>query len=368
MEKRIHAFHMLNDYSGSPKILSLILSGLNKKGYQVDLYTSSRNGGFLSDISGINYHGVSYYFFENKVVTGLLFLIVQTRYFFRVLTLSRNSGAIIYINTILPFGAAIAARLKGLKVIYHIHEYPVRKNIIHKIAIFVFKRCADRAIFVSEYLYKSYLLPEDRKTLVYNSLSPDFIAISHNHHPSLSNTKNIMMACSLKVYKGVRVFIELAGMLPGFSFYLILNANERQAERFFKGMVMPTNLRIICRQNDLHSFYRSAHLIMNLTLPDLCIESFGLTILEAMAYGIPAIVPYTGGITELVDEGFNGHRADPYSTSRLAELIKMIFSDKAKYRQLSLNARLKADGFSYEKMINKVEDEISNCWIERNPG
>ena len=44
--KKIVCFHLLNDYSGSPKVLNLILKGLSMKGYEIDLVTS-RNTGIL---------------------------------------------------------------------------------------------------------------------------------------------------------------------------------------------------------------------------------------------------------------------------------------------------------------------------------
>lgn len=33
---RIICFHLFNDYSGSPKVLKIVLEGLLKKGYQIN--------------------------------------------------------------------------------------------------------------------------------------------------------------------------------------------------------------------------------------------------------------------------------------------------------------------------------------------
>ena len=48
--KKIVCFHLLNDYSGSPKVLNLILKGLSMKGYEIALVTS-RNTGILDELS-----------------------------------------------------------------------------------------------------------------------------------------------------------------------------------------------------------------------------------------------------------------------------------------------------------------------------
>lgn len=37
---KIVCFHLFNDYSGSPKILNVVLRGLLRKGFLVDLVTS----------------------------------------------------------------------------------------------------------------------------------------------------------------------------------------------------------------------------------------------------------------------------------------------------------------------------------------
>ena len=46
--KRIVCFHLLNDYSGSPKVLAMVLEGLLEKGYCVELVTSKH--GVLNDL------------------------------------------------------------------------------------------------------------------------------------------------------------------------------------------------------------------------------------------------------------------------------------------------------------------------------
>ncbi|MBK8444252.1 MAG: hypothetical protein IPL35_12910 [Sphingobacteriales bacterium] len=54
---RLFAFHLLNDRSGSPKVLSQLLKIWTSSGAKnIHLYTSPHQNGFLSDIQGIQYH------------------------------------------------------------------------------------------------------------------------------------------------------------------------------------------------------------------------------------------------------------------------------------------------------------------------
>lgn len=48
---KIVCFHVLNDYSGSPKVLEMVLSGLLSKGYSINLVTSKGNGA-LNNLQG----------------------------------------------------------------------------------------------------------------------------------------------------------------------------------------------------------------------------------------------------------------------------------------------------------------------------
>ena len=53
--KKVICFHLYNDYSGSPRVLSLVIRALVEKGYQVELYTSNTDG-FLTGLEGVVNH------------------------------------------------------------------------------------------------------------------------------------------------------------------------------------------------------------------------------------------------------------------------------------------------------------------------
>ena len=357
---KIVFFHPLNDFSGSPNVLSSVIKGLAGKGFTIDLYTSSSDGGHLSDLSGINYHKIYYRFSQNKILTLIRFLFLQLRYFLISINYRNQHNIIFYLNTILPFGAAMGARFVKSKVIYHIHELPVRKNLIHKIALLVFKKFSDKAIFVSEYLFENYKIEPEKKILALNSLLPAFISVARQHEPDFSEPHTILMVSSLKKYKGIDIFYNLAMRLNKFEFVLVLNSTDYEIMKYFTGRKIPKNLKLSSGTKNLHPFYQNANLVVNLSISDLCIESFGLTILEALTYGIPVIVPPYGGIAELVEDGKNGYKADSRDQTELINKISAIFEDKERYSHLSFNSRRIADRYSYNGMIEKIEEVITH--------
>jgi L-malate glycosyltransferase len=353
-------FHTLNDFSGSPNILSQVIIGLVEKGYKVDLYTSSINNGFLAGIEGVKYHEIFYKFYHNRLLTFLLFTIMQIRYFFCALRYGGKKEVVFYLNTILPFGAALGAYLIKKPIIYHIHEYPVRKNLMHRLGIKIFLKTASKSIFVSRYLYNKYDIVGGKKILIHNSLSLQFTEAAFKYKKELSTPAKILMVSSLKKYKGVSLFADLAGLLPEFSFKMVLNATENEIKRFFLGRNLPLNISFFSGRYNLREFYQEADLVINMSIPGLCIESFGLTILEAITYGIPVIVPPVGGITELVDDGKNGFKVDPENMEVLKEKILYILKDKQNYLRMSGCARSIAQGYSNENLISKIEEVINN--------
>src|SRR6478752_2072545 len=108
---RLFAVHLLNDFSGSPLVLRQSLEALRGE-YEIHLYTATPSGkGFLTDIEDVQTHKVSYNWSRFKIFTLAMFLYSQLSVFIRLSIRLRRDDTV-YINTLLPFGAAWAARLR----------------------------------------------------------------------------------------------------------------------------------------------------------------------------------------------------------------------------------------------------------------
>jgi len=78
-------------------------------------------------------------------------------------------------------------------------------------------------------------------------------------------------------------------------------------------------------------------------------ETFGLTVTEAMACGIPAVGFKTGGITEQVSANC-GILVEPKNVKNLAEAINMLLNNDEKRKTFSLNCRKRVlENYSIEK-------------------
>lgn len=354
--KRIVFIHSLNNYTGSPNVLSTVIKGFIAKGFTVDLITS-RTDGFLSNIFGLNYQYTCYKWTSSKLKTFILLLCSQIQMFIKVLFYSK-SDTLFYINSIIPFGAVWACKLTKRNFIYHIHENMQQKKPLYYFLRWTYSTCNKKSIFVSNYLKTTALNVRD-SVVIHNTIDYSFVNKAEKYLLMHSDEKiNILMVASLRKFKGIYEFIELSKKLSEYQFELVLSATYKEVSILLSETNTPENLIIYPEQNDLHKFYRRAKLLLQLSHPTEWIETFGLTILEAMYYGIPSIVPNVGGPTELVEDGKNGYLVNPHNLDDIIIKIKNLMQDESLYQLFSDNAIKKSKQFSETKMIDEIEKYI----------
>lgn len=354
--KQIVFVHLLNDFSGSPKVLSQVIKAAQSKNVEIKLYTGNRTPGFLSNLTE-NHRFFIYKRFENRYLTLLSFLFSQTILFFKLLKYWRQDVDI-YVNTMLPFGAGLAGWVMRKPVIYHIHETnispPGLKTFLRKIIQLTSKKI----VFVSQSVKTLESFENKSQLVIYNSLPSNFTktALIHAYSPFHAGEFNLLMISSMKAYKGVLEFIELARKMQNnevLRFKLVLNATQAEIDRFFEKIVLPANVFLFPQQKDVIPFYSNASIVLNLSRIDEWIETFGLTILEALSFGIPVIVPPVGGPSEIVTDGKEGFLISSYDIETIAQKIDYLFKNSEKCLELSHNAKLRSQDFN-EENFNKA--------------
>ena len=84
-------------------------------------------------------------------------------------------------------------------------------------------------------------------------------------------------------------------------------------------------------------------------------ESFGVSILEAAAIGIPSITSGVGGLKEVNIEGKTGLIVSPNDPMKLAQAILLLYEDENFRRKLGNNARKRVvENYSWENNVNKM--------------
>lgn len=335
-------FHPQNDFSGSTRVLANVIE-TECVGKKVSVITINCSEGFLSKYSNIYIIPIRLLLFKGRkipIVTSVAWRIYAC---WLSCWYGRNFD-VFYINTILPYYAAVVGRLYRKQLIYHIHEKFLVRSLGIRLAEYVFRNVPAKHIYVSQYVKQKYPPMQGCEDIVkYNKLSPSFLSEIQFVPIEQRRRNTILMMSSLSKAKGLLTFIEVAQRMPNLSFCLVISANEESIVNFFDRDI-PANIKLVSAQHNVHPFLQESDLILNLSVPFLCIETFGMTILEAMSYGIPAIVPNVGGPIEVVIDGYNGYCIDVTNVALIIKTISEML-DESEYKRLAQNALTRLGNF-----------------------
>ena len=303
-------FHNNNDYTGSTRVLANVISS-EYADKEVHIVVNKNHGrGFLSELPNVRMIGFWQPLCHGRPIPILSALVVRLQGFFLTLIYGWCYETF-YINTIVPFYAALVGRLYGKRIVYHIHEKFVSNSLSVRVMESVFTHTVAKRIYVSEYTMSQYARDSRCEEIVrYNKLGSNFMA-------------------------KVRVR-PLSELVPEYHFRLILSASKEAIDAFISEPI-PTNVEFIPEQSDIHPYLYSADLMLNMSVPFLWIETFGMTILEAMAYGIPSIVPNLGGPTELIEDDYNGYCVDVTDVELVASKVRFAL-DRVNYERLCVRS------------------------------
>lgn len=338
MEKILY-FHPINDFSGSSTALTNLLEKKYRESETIDIVTDGKNGA-LSLLPNACLIQIKYPLYKGKRIWGISFLCKQLSVLYSAFKM-RNKYDSYYLNTITMYSAAIGARLFKKKIYWHIHEIfsyssTFYADIERKFMVYIYDRTECTRIYVSKYVQSKYKKNDKcSEIIIPNILSQKYVS-NVNPVPLRQRGKNtILMLSSLTKAKGIFTFFEVAKKLKEYTFLLVISSSEDKIRSFIL-VDIPENVTIYPRQKDIHPFMRKSDLLLNLSNPFFLVETFGMTIIESMIYGIPSIVPNVGGPTEIVKNGYNGYCVDVTDVDQVINYIKKVF-DEREYNKLVSN-------------------------------
>ena len=355
--------HLLNDRSGSPRVLASTILALTDSQNELQLFIGSGGSGILDD-SKVRTTRYWYRRTPYRILTLVTFFISQISLLFSLFRAKDIAkDALIYVNTLLPFGAALFGWITGRHVIYHLHEISISPRLLQNFLKSIARLTAKKLIYVSNY-HKAHLpIQGIDSCVICNSIDNSILEQARKHHYEYrrGGLFNVLMLASLRDYKGVPEFVALASRLSirnDMKFHLVVNDDNDAIHRYFRSTTLPSNLRVHPKTSNPGSFYTQSSLVLNLSPPDQCIETFGLTLLEAMAFGIPVIAPPIGGPVEFIDDGVEGYLVDSRNHERLDELILLLAEDGELCERLSSAGRCRAKKFSPANFAATLRKEV----------
>jgi len=216
---------------------------------------------------------------------------------------------------------------------------------------------------LKHYFHKVVAVSDDIQSFFLNNLcfSPNRIKVIHNginipaEVSSASIRGQLLIGSSgrLSPVKDYPLMVSIARILKnngGFSFVLAGEGPDRErVEQAIFACNLADRFHLKGHLEDMNSYYKDLDLYLNTSMH----EGIPMTILEAMARGLPVVAPAVGGIVEIIDDGVEGflvHSRDPEDYAEKCLLLQ----DAELRKQMGQAARKKVEKlFSAEYMSSQ---------------
>ena len=256
--------------------------------------------------------------------------------------------------------AALLGPVLGIKAkVVTIHGWPFReisgiKAMILKAMLRLAGPFIDRLVCVCEHdqelARREKLISADKTKVIYNGINPPEVKAVNL---AGSRPFNITFIGRLSGSKDPYVLLRALAELKDLDLRAaIIGGGEELVglKRFLTAHDLLERVELAGELPHKETLDRLAHShLMVLTSKR---EGLPVSILEALALGIPAIATRVGGIPEEIEEGVNGFLIEPNDYKQLAGRIKLLYGDEALRSRLGIKGReIFEKRFTAEKML-----------------
>ncbi len=364
------------EIGGSATYAALLRRELYSRGFEVSVltYGAPRGAGIFT---------ASYSF--PKGVRHLIFL-------YKLLILGWKSDLIFATDS--SFGAAtitaIAARLLRKKMVMRVTgDYAWEQGVLRfgvkdimdefrkkKYGFFVMTlryfqkfavKTATLIIAPSEYLKRiavGWGINPEKVKVIYNAVDLPPIRTNASLREATSNgTYNIISAGRLVPWKGFDVLMEAVAELrkdiPEIKLEIVGSGPEEKNQKSkIKNQKLESTVFLIgsLPKDKLVEQIRAADVFVLNT----AYEGFSHQIVEVMSLGVPVVTTSVGGNPEIIKDGENGLLVGYNDKEAIKKAIMRLHEDRELARSLGEGARVRAQLFSVERMIQDVENAIKS--------
>ena len=351
---------LIDEFSriGGGQILSKLLLDYFNKNYGQTYLAVDREHTYMQYKNIIE---TPYYFRENMKLTSLYYYVARTKKFLKQHI--QNQFDLVFNNhpNMFLYKADINA-LHGFSFLDQIiDEYG---NIKNKIIFNFIKKSGMYNLYnnANFFVNSNYTMQISRKLFPLLNIKPNlmkliYIPVEYVDNNDLSKKdKNLVISIGrIDIRKNYEVLLKIADKLKNYRF-IIAGALNRGDEEYYKNLIKnkPSNVEIKPNidERDKIVLLKKASIYIHLNRR----ENYGISILEAMAYGLVPVVPESGGPWEdIIEHGKYG--SGFISTDEAVEQIKNIDFDIVKTIKDSMD-RFSFKNF-YHNMDNFVE-EVQN--------
>ncbi len=347
---------------GMENVVAQIAEGFANKGYAVSVYTSDR--GYSQNTVVYSNPQVHYLNSIEVAHTPIIFTL-----FFRLLALPRTSLMHLHVSQAFsPEIVYLIAKLKGIPYIAHIHLdvdasgplgflLPPYKKLFLKQVL----KSSAKIICVSEAQKKliasKYALPLTSFVVIPNGVIEDYFVGKKERE---NTVPHLLFVGRLVSQKNLPLLIEAVSQMTTNVFLDIVGEGELREP--LKALIQKYGLRNVRLHGqktgkELLAFYKAADIFV---LPSLKEAGVSLSMLEALAAGLPVVASDLPEIRDSLNDC--GVLIQKPSATTYAHALDALLSNKDVLRDLSALSVQKARSYSWEKLLNSIEEVYSQAY------
>jgi len=250
------------------------------------------------------------------------------------------------------------------RTILHMHggEFEKFYNSANQSTIVRTLQSADMLIVLTEGWKKFYEHINANKNIVVvpNAVNLDVIKKYYSYRTKSSKTIKLLFVGRIERQKGIYELLKATSILKDKEIQLYIMGQFMNNEKEIRDLCAKykitdkvTFLGLI-QGNDRFKHFANSDLFV---LPSYY-ESFGIAILEAMAFGLTIISTNVGGIPEIVAET-NGILVQPRNVNQLVKAIKVTINSPLERKQFMRNNILKSKVYSLTKFKYNIEESYN---------
>lgn len=238
-----------------------------------------------------------------------------------------------------------------------------KKLISHKVFQMGLSR-SDKIIFVSEAGRKSYInefrMDKDKTVVVYNGIGLEKIKYGKEKKDVCIDPYNLTYIGRLKKVKGIDLLIGAVKQLRSRYKVKLSIVGDGEQRKELENLVNKLKISDITtfygQQKDVKPYLKDASIFI---YPSVWQEVFGISLVEAMAYGIPCVANAVGGIPEIIEDEKSGFLCYKPDVDSLAKTIEkaILMEQNGEYKKISMAARKRAKELSITETTKNLKRE-----------
>jgi glycosyltransferase involved in cell wall biosynthesis len=282
--------------------------------------------------------------------------------------LRREQAGLVQAHQYTPFFYAMTARLlyRRPPLLFtehgrHFPDYPRRKRMILN-RLLLERR--DRVVAVGRAVQRAVInnegIPEERVAVIYNGIDlspyrngvPDGDAVRRELGFGSGDLVLVQVA-RLDYLKdhatAIRTMEQVVQAHTQARLLLVGEGPERgKIEKEIRERHLEANVLLLGQRSDVARFLRAADVFLLSSIS----EGIPLTVIEAMAAGLPVVATNVGGMSEVVEEGQTGLLAPAGDAAALAGCVHRLAGQPELRRQMGRRGRERANGVFAESQMH----------------